>query len=75
MEANTSTAAFARSAQPVTIAHSILDAPSLSAAISAHWPIEPPQQVELLQHGQNDWYLLQTANNSESGCTRTAAIA
>ena len=53
---------FARASQPVAVGHSILDAASLGAAIAAHWPVEPLRRIELLQHGQNDWYRLVTAN-------------
>ncbi len=53
---------FICASEIVAVGHSILQAASLGALVARNWALEPPQQVELLQHGQNDWYRLRTAN-------------
>lgn len=47
----------------IAVAHSILDADSLAAIVPQYWDSGAPLSAQLVQHGQNDWYRCQTAEN------------
>lgn len=53
---------FVRASEAVVVGHSILQAASLGTVVAEYWSLGAPQQVELLQHGQNDWYRFRAAN-------------
>ncbi len=53
---------FPTVSQRIVIGHSILDGASLGELAARHWRIDAPRCTELLQHGQNDWYRLETTN-------------
>ena len=62
MESSAPHPGFIRASEVVAVGHSILKAESLGALVAEYWSLARPQQVELLQHGQNDWYRLRAAN-------------